>query len=71
MFGLPHMAPVVNGDQRQSAGQAPDGLIERFGDEDARKATMPSATFSAYMKPVHAAPTSHAAAFLAPSRAWR
>src|ERR1051325_4424569 len=34
-------------------------------------ATSPSATLSAYRKPVQAAPTSNAAACLAPSRAWR
>src|SRR5712691_5132700 len=35
------------------------------------EATSPSATLSAYRKPVHAAWTSNAAARLAPSRAWR
>ena len=34
-------------------------------------ATSPSATLRAYRKPVQAAPTSNAAACLAPSRAWR
>src|SRR5438445_8506550 len=34
-------------------------------------ATSPSATLSAYRKPVQAAPTSNAAACLAPSSAWR
>ena len=34
-------------------------------------ATRPSATLSAYTKPEHAAPTSKAAAFLAPRIAWR
>src|SRR5881396_3535600 len=35
------------------------------------EATSPSATLSAYRKPVHAAWTSNAPACLAPSRAWR
>src|SRR5216684_2189296 len=35
------------------------------------EATRPSATLSAYRKPVHAAWTSNAAACLAPSSAWR